>query len=425
MSERLPSASRTDFLFYREPETLEFEAEILEERPAGDRFGLVLSRSAFFPGGGGQPEDGGTLDGVPVVGFSVDGEDVVHLVEAERWKARPAGAGKSVSGRVDGRRRAHYREQHTGQHLVSACLKNVLDLDTVSVHFGEDSTTIEISSPSVPEGGLARVEAEANRLIAGNPRVETFWIDEAELPKYELRRTPSVSGRLRIVRVEGIDTSACCGVHLSSLGTLGFVKMLGEERIRGRVRIRLTTGSALLEDYGRKAAVIERLKVLFTCGEREMTDAASRLLEDSRELRRKISEQRKELYGFRVRELALSAPRLPLSSGGSATFLAETIPSVLQDALSDFVSRALDLPDTFVAVASEDPAGTKVSWIVAHNLDVKAVPETDLGKLLRPLVNASGGRGGGTAARWQGGFPSARDWEAFLADLRTAAGISG
>ncbi len=425
MSEKIPSASRTDFLFYREPRLLEFEAEILEERPVGDLLGLVLSRTAFFPGGGGQPEDGGTLDGVPIAGFSVEGEDVLHLVEAERWKAGPAGEGRSVSGRVDGRRSAHYREQHTGQHLVSACLKNLLDLDTVSVHFGEDSTTIEISSPSVPEGGLARVEAEANRLIAGNPPVETFWIDEADLPKYRLRRTPSVSGRLRIVRIEGIDTSACCGVHLPSLGPLGFVKILGEEKIRGRVRIRLAAGRALLEDYGRKAALIERLKALFTCGEAEMADAASRLFEDTRELRRKISEQRKELYGFRVRELAASAPRFPLSSGGSAAFLAEVLPPGASDALSDFVSRALDLPGTLVAAVSEDPAGAKASWIVAHNLDAKTFPETDLGKLLRPLVNSRGGRGGGTAVRWQGGFPSVREWEAFLGDLRTAAGISG
>lgn len=425
MSEKLPSASRTDFLFYKEVQTLEFEAEILEERPSGDRIGLVLTKTAFFPGGGGQPEDRGTLDGVPVAGFSVEGEDVLHLVEAEPWRARPSGSGMSVAGRVDGRRRAHYREQHTGQHLVSACLKKVLDLDTVSVHFGEDSTTIEISSPSVPEGGLARVEVEANRLIAGNPPVETFWIEEEDLSKFQLRRTPSVSGRLRIVRVEGIDTSACCGVHLPSLGPLGFVKILGEDKIRGRARIRLTTGSALLEDYGRKAAVIEGLKVLFTCGEADLTDAASRLFEDSKELRRKISEQRREIFGFRVRELAASAPRLPLPSGGTAAFLADMLAPGSQDALSEFVSRALELPGALVAVASEDAAGTKVSWIVAHNIDVKAVQETDLGKLLRPLVSARGGRGGGSASRWQGGFPSVRDWTAFLGDLRNAAGIFG
>ena len=242
-----------------------------------ERRGSSFPGRLFFPGGGGQPGDGGTLDGFPVESFSVEGEDILHLVDGRFWKERSAEAGSRVSGLIDGKRRRFYREQHTGQHLLSACLKNLLDADTVSVHFGEEGTTIEISSASLPEGGLSRVEEEANRLIAKNLPVETFWINAEDLPKYKLRRTPSVEGRLRIVRIEGVDTSACCGVHLLSLGSLGFVKILGEERIRGRLRLRTTSGRLLLEDYAGKTLVLERLKALFTCGEAAIEEAGLRL----------------------------------------------------------------------------------------------------------------------------------------------------
>ena len=421
MAEKIPVSSRTKLFFYEDPDLLDFEAEVLEERGRDGRTELVLSRTAFFPGGGGQPEDFGTLDGIRVQGFLLEGEELFHLVDERLWRERPAGAGSRVSGRVDGTRRAFYREQHTAQHLLSACLKTLLDADTVSVHFGETSTTIEVASSALPEAGLREVEEEANRLIARNLKVETFWIAEEDLPNYRLRRTPAVAGRLRIVRVEGVDTSACCGVHLPSLGSLGFAKILGEERIRGRVRLRATAGRLLLGDYTGKVSAVERLKTLFTCGEEDLEEAAQRLLDEQKKLRRKSGDQRRELFGFRVRELLAGAPRFPLSSGGAAALLLSE--QAEAEELSDFVSAALLSPGLAVCAAS--PSDGRVSWVVAHNLDVRAEPGLDLKRLLPPLLAERDGKGGGSSSRFQGGFVSREEWGAFLVSLKRALGIAG
>src|SRR5215471_21602143 len=105
---------KTERLYYNDPYLLEFDATILETRPISNRFGVVLDKTAFYPTSGGQPNDLGTINDVPLIDCIEDESTgtVVHVVERSIEKG-------SVHCRVDAARRADHMQQHSGQHVLS------------------------------------------------------------------------------------------------------------------------------------------------------------------------------------------------------------------------------------------------------------------------------------------------------------------
>jgi alanyl-tRNA synthetase len=411
-------------LYHCAPFLLQFEARVLAEKPMGGRLGILLDRSAFFPGGGGQPEDRGTIEEVPVTGYAAEAEAVYHLVDLGAWRRVFPDTAECtlVRCRVEGGRRADYREQHTGQHLVSACLKNLFGVDTLSVHFGEETAAIETSATSLPEGWLPAVEAEANRLIAEDLPVEAFTVEEKDLPAYKFRRTPDMTGPLRVVRIPGIDTAACCGVHLGSLASLRLVKILGEERIRGRVRIHMITGGRVVADYSKKKEILGRLQALLTCGEDRIAESVEALLAEGRSRKKLIGELRGEIFRRRAAELWETAPRIAVGAGGEAAFIITDISEAAAEEIFDFITCCLEPGPAFAVVSDSVPdseGAKKVSWTAAHNLGPGPGRETglDLKALLPGLIAAAGGKGGGGPARFQGAFPGRENYDSFLAAL--------
>ena len=202
----------TERLYYAQPGQLEFKAEVIRAEGLLDgRFQVVLDRTCFYPGGGGQPCDQGTLNGARIVDVREENGDIVHVVSTA---IGPGG----VSGAIDAARRRDFMVQHTGQHIFSQALVRAGDLETVSVHFGDEDTTIELKADSVDDGVLRAAEDIANGIIRENRPVILHEIDRAEASHFPLRRTPPDEGRLRIVEVKEYDWAACGGVHVASSG---------------------------------------------------------------------------------------------------------------------------------------------------------------------------------------------------------------
>ena len=274
----------TEKLYYADSGMLEFDAAVVRAASLPDgRCEVVLDRTCFYPGGGGQPCDLGTLDGARVLEVREQEEEIVHVVSAA------PGQGK-VSGSVDAARRRDFMAQHTGQHIFSQALARAGNLETVSVHFGDEDTTIELKADSVDDGVLRDAEQIANAVIRENRRVILHEIDRAEVSRFPLRRTPPDEGRLRIVEVESYDWAACGGVHVASAGEVFLVKAVSQERIRGRVRVHVMIGGRAFEDYGRKVALAQGLSRALTCGEDSVLGRVQEMLaaekEAARELRR-------------------------------------------------------------------------------------------------------------------------------------------
>ena len=184
----------TEPLYYADPRLAEFTARALAVEEADGAWNVELDRTAFYPEGGGQPADRGTLGGAAVRDVRREGERIIHVLAA-------APQGDPLAGRIDWARRWDFMQQHTGQHLLSNVLLAVCGAPTVSVHLGDDLSTIELDVPAIADSALEAAEDRAAELIAADLPVTARWVDDEELAGLALRRPTSRKGRVRLVEI--------------------------------------------------------------------------------------------------------------------------------------------------------------------------------------------------------------------------------
>ena len=378
----------TEKLYYDDSSLLEFDARAMAIETRDSRCEVLLDRTCFYPGGGGQPCDRGALGGARVLAVEYRGEDIVHVVEPALG---PEMVHAAVHGSVDGKRRRDFMEQHTGQHIFSQALLRAGKLETVSVHFGEDDTTIELKADSVAEDTLREAEELANAVIKENRRVLLHEIDPSEASRFPLRRTPPDAGRLRILEIEGFDDAACGGVHLASTGGVFLIKAVAQEKIRGRVRIHAMMGKRAMEDYGRKVSLAQSLSRALTCGEADIPDRVAELLNSERSSTR-------ELRRLRVAQAAVDAdasvPAAP--SIGGAVCLKRVFDAAGSEYLKAFAERVIAAPGRIVIAIDRGTDGFQ--WIAAHSIS----GNLDLSQIVPAFFEMAGAKGGGRGARMQG-----------------------
>lgn len=378
------AVSVTERLYYADNSLLEFDASILKYGPRGPLHEVVLDRTCFFPGSGGQPADTGTLGGARVTCLEERDGDIVHVVDA------PLADGP-VHGVVDGARRRDFMAQHTGEHVLAQALLRAGNLPTVSVHFGDETTTIELSAPVVPDDVIARAEEIANTAIMENRKVLIHEADPSEASRFPLRRKPPEVGRLRVVEIEGYDWVGCSGVHVSSTGQLLLIKVISQEKIRGHARLHVLIGQRALADYGRKVALAQALSRALTCGEEHIQARVEELLKDAREKERELKKARAVQ--------AVAAAREAVSQGkqaGRALVVRGESDGAGAEYLKAFADEAISAPGRAVIVVDRSENGFQ--WIAAHSLGA----DVDLAAIVKPLLQSAGAKGGGRAAWVQG-----------------------
>jgi alanyl-tRNA synthetase len=311
-------------------------------------------------------------------------EEIVHVVE-------PAISSGPVHGSVDAGRRRDFMEQHTGQHIFSQALVTAGDLETVSVHFGEDDTTIELKADAVDARVVRSAEEIANTIIKENRRVILHEIDRSEVSRFPLRRTPPEAGRLRIVEVEGFDWAACGGVHVASTGAVFLAKAVGQEKIRGRVRVHVMMGGRALEDYGRKISLAQGLSRALTCGESSILGRVEELVKNERDAARELRRVKLQRAVADAEESAATGHPLAGALCVRRVFDAAGI-----EYLKAFAEKVVAAAGRVVIAMDRGPDGFQ--WIVAHSLGEQA----DLPGLIAGLMPVAGAKGGGRGARMQG-----------------------
>jgi len=360
---------------------------------------VTLDRSQFYPTGGGQPCDLGTLEGVAVVDVVEEGEEHLHRLESDvDW---PVGC--EVRGQVDLERRLDHMQQHSGQHLLSAVLVRDHGLQTVSFHLGRELCSIDVVADAVAAETLAAAEAASNAAIrAALPvRVEVFHGAAAEAAAETLRKRPDPKALgsergLRVVQLgpdeAPLDRDACCGTHAGHLGQLGALVVLGSERgKKGHTRIAFAVGGRAI------AAVRERLDALSAVCLALGTGHAD-AGERARGLVAQVSEQGKALKRLEQDAARHEATRLA----------AERAPSCVQRVTVAGPKALTVYAQTYLA---EHPAGVLVlvhadertSLVVAKGPEAPA--DVDSGALLRELLAPHQGKGGGSPTFAQGTAP--------------------
>ena len=230
----------TEKLYYSDAYLKSFDATVLSCEEAKTGYLVTLDRTAFYPEGGGQPADHGTLSGVAVTDVHEKAGVILHTCSAA------LDVGCTVHGELDWPRRFDHMQQHSGEHIVSGMLCSAFHCDNVGFHMGTDVVTIDYNADMTWEDVLT-IEAKANRYLWENhPFVVTYPTAE-ELVSLDYRSKKELSGQVRIASFPGADTCACCGTHVAQSGEVGLVKFLSAQKFRSGVRLELVCGQRALD----------------------------------------------------------------------------------------------------------------------------------------------------------------------------------
>lgn len=268
-------------LFYDDAYTRDFTARVLSCEPKGGGFLAVLDRTAFFPEGGGQTADTGTLGGARVTDVHERGGIVYHTTDA------PLPVGATVSGSIDWAERFRKMQDHTGEHIVSGLVHARFGYENVGFHLGADDCTIDFSG-ELTRAELDAIEDAANRVVWDDRTVTAYFPEPAALASLAYRSKLELTENVRLVVIDGVDVCACCAPHVSRTGEVGVIKLLDAMRHRGGTRVRLKCGVDALTDYRARYADSAKLSALFSVPQDSLLPAAEKLFSQRDELKNRL-----------------------------------------------------------------------------------------------------------------------------------------
>ena len=259
----------------------QFTARVVSCTQGKKGFDIVLDQTAFYPEGGGQPYDTGTLGTVKVLEVHEREGKVVHTCGS------PLEVASEVEGAIDWERRFDLMQHHSGEHIVSGMAHAKWGCDNVGFHMGADVITIDLNI-LLDEEKLRELEADVNRYIWEDHPIEITFPSPEELAALEYRSKKELSGRVRIVSFPGADTCACCGTHVRSSGQVGLVKLLSVQKFRDGVRIELVCGGRALAYLDRTLDQNRQISNLLSAKPFETAAAVRRLMDETAALKSRI-----------------------------------------------------------------------------------------------------------------------------------------
>jgi alanyl-tRNA synthetase len=393
-----------------------FRALIREVRPVpeglpginGAAALLLLDRTIFYPEGGGQSADRGTINGFPLLDVREGEDDIWHILSAADATGLSPG---DAELRLDAKRRRDFTVHHSAQHLLSGTILRLTGKPTVSMRLGEELCTIDVDAPELSPETLTALEEAVAEAIEEDAPVLIHLCPPERLSDFPLRKTPPQGEAvIRVVEIRGHDFSPCCGTHVKSTGRIGILKILGAEKYKSMTRVSFIAGRRVLREarlLRQNGEIISRaLKVPVA----ETAKGVLAQLEKTARLEAQLKELAEENAQFQA--AALLRKHAPAETGGDAggegRIITEYFPAADMDTLLRIGRAAQKLTGAALVLAS----GREAKFAAFCS-----VKKTDLRPLLGPAMEARGGKGGGGPSFFQGVFPSGEDLAAFLAAL--------
>ncbi|MCR5826246.1 MAG: alanyl-tRNA editing protein [Oscillospiraceae bacterium] len=376
--------------YYDDPYLKTFTARVLSCEQTKGGFAVVLDETAFYPEGGGQPADHGTLGAVNVRDVHEKNGVITHLCDGA---LEP---GETVRGSIDWARRFDHMQQHSGEHICSGMICARFGCDNVGFHMGADVVTIDFNA-DITWDTLMELEAQANRYLYEDHPIDIGFHRGAELDAIDYRSKKPLDGDVRIVAFPGADCCACCGTHVARSGEVGIVKFLSCQRFREGVRIELLCGARA---YRYLSAVWEqnlRVAQSLSAKPTESAKAVARMEAELGALKLRAAQLENEVFARRAERY----------SGAGNVLLFE------EDMSPDSVRKLCDAVMQTCGGRCAVFAGSDGAWKYALG-----EPGGDLRALVKQLNAALTGRGGGKPNFAQGSAAAKRsEVEAFFAGL--------
>jgi len=377
--------SVTERLYYSDSHLIEFDARVVDvtDRVSGWT-AIVLNRTAFYPTGGGQPSDTGTLNGARVVECMDDGEQgVLHVVQG----AAPE-RGAIVHGRVDWSRRLDHMQQHTGQHILSQAFVTLFNAPTRSFRVLDSACEIDIELSNPTTEVIERAVQLANNVIWEDRAITIRNVTSEEAAELSLRKEPAREGELRLIEIEGFDLTPCGGTHAYRTGEVGMIAVRSWERAKGLTRIEFVAGTRALVDYRKANKSAREVAALFSSGRDDTPRVAAQMVEENKELNRRVRA---------LEEIAAGVEAERLLATASNGVVVQIFDGRDAESLKKLAHALIEHPGTIALLGSRDKDTARL--VFARSADAQG----DMSLLMREACAMLDGRGGGKPDLAQGG----------------------
>ena len=368
-------------MYYENGYTRIFAAYVTSCTQEGERFAVTLDRTCFYPEGGGQAADTGTLGDASVLDVQERGEEVVHFCD------RPLEPDTLVNGEIHWDHRFDLMQQHTGEHMVSGIIHSRYGYNNVGFHMGNDYVTIDFDGPIPPED-LPEIEAAVNRAVWQNVPLLVKIPDREDLPREVYRSKRELPWPVRIVSIIGVDSCACCGIHVNQVAEVGLVKLFSCVKFHQGVRIEMACGARALRLL---SGVYEQNKLVsqaFSAKIMETGDAAKKMNERLAAAEYRIIQLERQMYRTIAEKYA---------GQGDVVHFQENLTPV---GVRELAEQIADLCGGTAAVFCPTEDGHSVC-LVNRNGSVK-----ELGQAMNAALQ---GRGGGKPGYFQGSVKATGD----------------
>lgn len=371
---------------YKKPWT----TKMIEIQDLKKGYAIVLEQTAFYPGGGGQACDLGTINDQDVIDVYKRGDTIYHIV-----KEQPKDQKEAICY-IDQSRRLDLMQQHTGQHLLSAVFFSMFNAQTSSFHLGLDYVTIDISIPDLSSKTITLVENKANQYIYDQLRIKHELMDQVELEKLPLRKQPKVEEDIRLVEIEGLDYSPCGGTHLKNTGQLGILKIVKWENYKGNTRVYFKCGYRALKDYQEMTTIVSQISMHLSVNQEEIIERVEKELEKSKALS-------KELNSWKGKAAYWQAKDMIANKKGN--FISHIFEEQGFDEIENISKEIILLGDYITLFTSNKDQKIVFSHSGENPLHC--------GKIFKHYLSQYNGRGGGNNIKAQAAFTSVEDLESF------------
>ncbi|HEV2830051.1 MAG TPA: DHHA1 domain-containing protein [Pyrinomonadaceae bacterium] len=380
----------TERLYYHDSHLIEFEARVTDKTDRVSGWTAVtLDRTAFYPTGGGQPSDTGTLNGERVL-ECIDDEanGILHVIQG-----RAPEIGATVKGRIDWPRRRDHIQQHTGQHILSQAFVNLFNAPTRGFRVLSDVCEIDVELSNPTNELIERAVELANNVVWEDRQITIKTVTAAEAAQLPLRKEPSRDGELRVIEIEGFDLTPCGGTHAFHTGEVGMIAVRSWERAKGLTRMEFVAGTRALGDYRRANKTARAVAALFSASREDTPKLTARIVEENKELHRRVRVLEEVSARVEAEEMLASTT----VNGAGIRIVAQVLEKRDAESLKHLAMALIMHPKTVALLGSHDEDTARL--VFARAADAPG----DMNVLMREACALLEGRGGGKSDMAQGG----------------------
>ncbi|PDY84704.1 alanyl-tRNA editing protein [Bacillus cereus] len=388
-------------LYYIDAYKKDFTSKVIKQdySTEGNLY-VVLSETAFYPTGGGQPHDTGTLNGIPVSNVEEVNGEIRHFIVEQLHT-------EEVEGKIDWDRRFDHMQQHTAQHILSAAFWDYFNIPTIGFHLGKETITIDLETENLHAETVEKAMQIANKIVFENHPIRIKWMNLEEAKTLPLRKEPTMTENIRVVIIENYDYNGCGGTHPKHTGEVGPIQVLGWDRNKGGIRLTFIAGWRTLKLMGQQQQIMKDVSKQLNSSEAGIPAKVSQLLTSQKENEKALQTMNEKLLFAEANELLQQPEGIHAGTLISKVFINRSMQEIAK--LSAIITEQQEHAITYFVIENED----KLQCILACG---KAVT-LDMNALLKEALPIIEGKGGGNKKSARGGGRAIMAGDEFLNQL--------